>query len=78
MYFINVKFPEFNHFNVSLLLNTCHVLQHGEMKGRNEDERSTEVLMSELVSLGEDYMKMLIFLDFNFFNLWYLLENNKT
>lgn len=36
------------------------------MKGRNEDEHSTEVLMSELLSLVEDYMKMLIFLDLKF------------
>lgn len=61
MHFINVKFPEFNHYNVSLLLNTCHVLQHGEMEGRKEDEHSTEVLMIALDSLVEDYMKMLIF-----------------
>lgn len=66
MHFINVKFPKFSYYSVSLLLNTYHVLQHGEMEGRNEDEHSTEVLMSELVSLVEDYMKMLIFLDLKF------------
>lgn len=61
MHFINVKFPEFNHYNVSLLLNTCRVLQQKEMEGRKEDEHSTEALISELASLVEDYMKMLIF-----------------